>query len=89
MVKKSKKKKTAKKAKAIVQQAAALIPWFHNCVLLDKVKDINERNFYIQQTIQQGWSRNILVHQIESDLYHRQGKAITNFGATLPAPPNC
>ncbi|MEH2170185.1 MAG: PDDEXK nuclease domain-containing protein [Nostoc sp.] len=70
----------------LVQQAAALIPWFHNCVLLDKVKDSGEREWYIQQTIQHGWSRNILVHQIESKLYHRQGKATTNFKHTLPQP---
>ena len=69
-----------------VQQAAAQIPWFHNCVLLDKVKDNAERKWYIHQTIQQGWSRNVLVHQIESGLYHRQGKSVTNFDRTLPKP---
>jgi len=69
-----------------VQQAAAQIPWFHHCVLLDKVKDLQERLWYIQQTIEHGWSRNVLVHQIESGLYERQGKAITNFERTLPAP---
>ncbi len=71
---------------AIVQQAAAQLPWFHNCVLLDKVKEPAERIWYIYQTIQNGWSRNVLVMQIESGLYRRQGKAITNFQATLPAP---
>ncbi len=70
----------------IVQQAAALIPWFHNCVILDKVKNKFEREWYIQKTIENGWSRNILVHQIESGLYHRQGKATTNFENTLPKP---
>ena len=69
-----------------VQQFVAQIPWGHNCVLLDKVKDPTERVWYIQQTIEHGWSRNVLVHQIESGLYHRQGKAITNFERTLPAP---
>ncbi|BAY44671.1 hypothetical protein SAMD00079811_22720 [Scytonema sp. HK-05] len=69
-----------------VQRAAAQIPWFHNCVLIDKVKDSAEREWYIRQTIQQGWSRNVLVHQIESGLYHRQGKSITNFERTLPKP---
>jgi len=69
-----------------VQQLAAQIPWFHNCVLLDKVKDNLEREWYIRQTLQNGWSRDVLVHQIESDLYHRQGKAITNFKQTLPKP---
>jgi len=62
-----------------VQQAAAQIPWFHNCVLLDKVKDPSEREWYLRATIQHGWSRNVLVHQIESGLYRRQGRAQTNF----------
>jgi len=70
----------------IVQQAAAQLPWFHNCILLDKVKDPAERLWYIQGAIEYGWSRNILVMQIESDLYRRQGKATTNFQATLPKP---
>jgi predicted nuclease of restriction endonuclease-like (RecB) superfamily len=69
----------------ILQQAAAKLPWFHNCVLLDKVKDAQERLWYSQQAIENGWSRNVLVHQIESGLYRRQGKAITNFRKTLPA----
>jgi predicted nuclease of restriction endonuclease-like (RecB) superfamily len=70
----------------IVQQAAAQIPWFHNCVLLDRVKGAQAREWYIRQTIANGWSRNILVHQIETDLYRRQGKALTNFPTTLPPP---
>ncbi len=69
-----------------VQQVAAQLPWFHHCVLLDKVKNVDERLFYVQQSIENGWSRNVLVIQIESDLYHRQGKALTNFEATLPEP---
>jgi len=67
-----------------VQQAAAQLPWFHNCVLLDKVKDKTERLWYIQQSIKHGWSRNVLVLQIESRLFRRQGRAITNFRTTLP-----
>lgn len=70
----------------IVQQAAGQIPWFHNCVLIDKVKDDTERLWYIQQTIENGWSRAVLEHQIESNLYQRQGKAITNFDQALPKP---
>lgn len=77
---------TAYPDEQFVQQLAAQIPWFHNCVVLDKVKDAAEREWYISQTIQNGWSRNVLVHQIESQLYHRQGKAITNFDRTLPKP---
>ena len=72
--------------RTIVQQAAAQIPWFHNCTLIDKVKDPEARLWYIQQTIENGWSRNILTMQIESNLYQRQGNAIANFERTLPQP---
>ena len=70
----------------IVQQLAGQLPWFHNCTLLDKTKDSEERFWYAHSAIEHGWSRNILVMQIESNLYRRQGKAITNFQATLPKP---
>ena len=68
------------------QQVAAQIPWFHNCTILDKVDATEEREWYVRATIAHGWSRNILVHQIESKLYAHQGKAITNFRRVLPAP---
>jgi predicted nuclease of restriction endonuclease-like (RecB) superfamily len=71
---------------AIVQQAAAQLPWFHNCIILDKIKDRDERLWYIQAAIDHGWSRNVLVIQIEAGLYGRQGKAKTNFTKALPAP---
>ncbi len=70
----------------IVQQLVALIPWGHNVRILDAVKDPSAKLWYVQKTIENGWSRNILVHQIESGLYHRQGKATTNFENTLPKP---
>lgn len=70
----------------IVQEALAQITWYHNITLLEKVKDPAERLWYAHQTIEHGWSRNVLVHQIESRLYERQGKAVTNFERTLPAP---
>jgi predicted nuclease of restriction endonuclease-like (RecB) superfamily len=62
------------------------IPWGHNVILLEKVKDPSQREWYARQTIEYGWSRAVLHHQIQSDLYSRQGKAITNFPGTLPAP---
>ena len=63
------------------------IPWGHNVLLLEQVKNLEERLWYAQATVQNGWSRNVLVHWIESDLYERQGKASTNFERTLaPAP---
>ncbi|TNE51793.1 MAG: DUF1016 domain-containing protein [Deltaproteobacteria bacterium] len=70
----------------IVQQAVGQIPWGHNVRLLDKVKDSDERLWYAQQTIEYGWSRDILVMQIDSGLYLREGKALTNFSQTLPKP---
>ncbi len=70
----------------IVQRYAAQIPWRHNQILLDKLKSYDERLWYAQQSLENGWSRDILVLQIESDLYQRQGSAITNFEYTLPQP---
>jgi predicted nuclease of restriction endonuclease-like (RecB) superfamily len=69
-----------------VQQLAAQLPWFHNCVLLDKLSDSTQREWYARAAIEHGWSRNILVHQIETRLIERQGRAATNFERTLPAP---
>jgi predicted nuclease of restriction endonuclease-like (RecB) superfamily len=69
---------------AIVQQLVAQIPWGHNVRLLDRVKNQPEREWYIRKTIENGWSRDVLVLHIESGLYKRQGKAITNFQRTLP-----
>jgi predicted nuclease of restriction endonuclease-like (RecB) superfamily len=69
-----------------VQQAAAQLPWFHLCTLLDKLKAREERNWYLSKTIEHNWSRNVLVIQIETRLLERQGQAITNFEARLPKP---
>jgi len=71
---------------AIVQQVVAQIPWGHNVRLLDGTSNAAERLWYVRQTIQHGWSRNVLVHQIDSNLYARQGQAQTNFDRTLPPP---
>lgn len=71
-----------------VQRAVAQIPWGHNIVLLDKISDFAVRKWYIEKTQENGWSRNVLVHQIESGLYERQAIAqkISNFESLLPAP---
>src|SRR5579871_5506184 len=68
----------------IVQQVAGQIPWFHNCVLLDKVKDKEERLWYARAAIEHGWSRNILVHHIETKLFERQGKQSPISSALCP-----
>ena len=60
-------------------------PLGHNVRILDHVKSATEREWYVRATIQNGWSRNVLVHQIETGLYRRPGKASTNFAQTLPA----
>src|SRR5690606_24862307 len=73
------------KGDALAQQLVAQIPWGHNIQIFTKSKDINEALFYIQKTKENNWSRDILALQIKSDLYARQGKAITNFTNTLPA----
>jgi predicted nuclease of restriction endonuclease-like (RecB) superfamily len=67
-------------------EPVAEIPWGHNAVLIEKLKDPTERIWYARKTTEHGWSRAVLVHQIESDLYGRQGQAITNFEHTLPSP---
>jgi predicted nuclease of restriction endonuclease-like (RecB) superfamily len=70
----------------IVHQLGAQIPWRHNCVLLDRVKDSETREFYIRKTVQHGWSRSLLIHQLDTHLHKRIGKAPSNFALTLPAP---
>jgi predicted nuclease of restriction endonuclease-like (RecB) superfamily len=70
----------------LLQQLAAKLPWSHHIVLLEKVKDLRARLWYVQQSITQGWSHNILSIQIQSAAHDRAGKATHNFHATLPPP---
>ena len=70
---------------AFVQGPLAQMTWYHNIAILEKVSPL-QRKWYIRKTIEQGWSRNILVLRIESRLFERQGSAPTNFERTLPAP---
>jgi predicted nuclease of restriction endonuclease-like (RecB) superfamily len=63
-----------------------LVPWGHHVKIMQKIKDLNQALFYINKTIENNWSRAVLEYQIETDLYGRQGKAVTNFNLTLPAP---
>lgn len=72
----------------ILQQLAAKLfslPWGHHLLLMDKFANQPEKAwFYICQSVNEGWSRNILLNYLDTDLYERQGKALTNFGQTLP-----
>lgn len=69
-----------------VQQLAAKLPWFHHCLLLDKINDPKIREWYVQSAVEHGWSRAVLHMQIESQLHARQGAAPTNFSKTLRSP---
>jgi predicted nuclease of restriction endonuclease-like (RecB) superfamily len=69
----------------IVQQAAAQLPWFHVCTLIDKLDTQAEREWYLQKAIEHGWSRSVLVMQIETRAHERTGRALTNFTERLPA----
>lgn len=60
------------------------VPWGHHIQIITKVNNIEEAIFYVKQTAISNWSRAVLLHQVESGLYRRKGKAITNFGHTLP-----
>lgn len=71
---------------SIVQEPLAQITWYHNITLLDKINSKETRLWYARQILQNGWSRNVLVHQIELDLFNRKGKALSNFDNTLPTP---
>jgi predicted nuclease of restriction endonuclease-like (RecB) superfamily len=62
------------------------IPWGHNRSIISKCADMEEALYYVNKTLEHNWSRSVLVHQIESGLFQREGKAITNFADTLPAP---
>lgn len=71
-------------AKLSYTQLLLSIPWGHNIILMEKVKNLETRFWYIQQTIQNGWGRDVLVAMIKSKTYERQGAGTTNFDTHLP-----
>lgn len=70
----------------ISPQLAFGIPWFHHVILIEKVKDLPARLWYMQQTIEHGWSRDTLAAMIRGNAHDRQGQAVSNFSGRLPAP---
>lgn len=68
----------------VVQVPLAQITWYHHITIVHKVSDPLQRAFYVMKTAQEGWSRDVMLMQIDGDAYHRAGMAITNFGQTLP-----
>lgn len=71
---------------AIVQRSVAQLPWRHHIALLEKLEGADLRLWYGQAAIEQGWSRDVLVHHIDGQFHTRAGRAITNFARTLPPP---
>ena len=70
----------------IGQQLVAQIPWGHNILIINRLSNKSERLWYVNKTMENGWSRNVLNHFIKTDLYNRTGKSITNFKEVLPDP---
>lgn len=68
----------------IMQRTAAQIPWRSNILLMDKLSNQDERVWYAQKTLENGWSRDVLALQIESRLIERSGKSVNNFSIALP-----
>ena len=62
------------------------VPWAHHVILMEKVKDLTIRRWYMEQILANGWSRNILTLQIDAQAHTRHGQAVTNFDKLLPAP---
>jgi len=87
---------TAKQGDVIVQRVVAQLPmppeimfrisWAHHIIMMEKLKDLPTRYWYARQALEQGWSRDTLIVQIKNRAHERQGTAVTNFAATLPAP---
>jgi predicted nuclease of restriction endonuclease-like (RecB) superfamily len=71
---------------AILQAVLAKLSWYHNIALIEKLETRELRLWYAQKTLEDGWSRNVLVMQIESQAHHRFGAAQTNFATVLPKP---
>jgi len=74
--------------KLIMPAKFAFVPWRHHVEIVKKTKSVEEAVFYINKTIEGGWSRSMLESQLKSDLFKRQGAAITNFSNLLPTPNN-
>ena len=61
------------------------VPWGHHLYIITQCKDVNKAMFYLCKTVEQGWSRAVLLNFLDTDLFERQGKAVNNFSRLLPA----
>jgi len=71
---------------SIVQAPLAQLPWYHQIALIENLKTKEERLWYAVEAVKNGWSRNVMVAQIDTQFHLRKGAAVTNFKTTLPAP---
>lgn len=62
------------------------VPWGHHVLIMQRCKELDKALFYIHQTVENNWSRSVLDWQMDSHLFERQGKAVSNFTHTLPEP---
>lgn len=62
------------------------VPWGHHLYILQRCKDIDKALFYLRKTVENNWSRSVLLNFLDTDLYEREGRAVTNFATSLPAP---
>ena len=85
LVAKLPKTKKLKTESEFLQPLVAKIPWTHHTIILDRIKGKEERIFYLQKTLENGWSKSVLSLQIDNKLFERQGKSINNFENALPA----
>jgi predicted nuclease of restriction endonuclease-like (RecB) superfamily len=79
-------RKVPQAAAQFTDSILSAIPWFHHVVLMEKVKDEATRLWYMEQTLANGWSRNVLLLMVKSEAHRRQGAALSNFDRLLPAP---
>ena len=77
--------KLEKDGKEFIKVPLTQITWYHHISLISKVKPIDERAFYIMETAQQGWSRDVMLQNVALDYYHTKGNEINNFANTIPA----
>jgi predicted nuclease of restriction endonuclease-like (RecB) superfamily len=70
---------------AIVKQLASQLPWWHNVRLMQRVKELPAREWYMREAVRQGWSRSVLELQLLGNAHERRGKAVNNFPAALPS----
>ena len=62
------------------------VPWGHHLYIMQRCKDVGQAVFYLRKTLENGWSRSVLLAFLDTDLHKREGKAVTNFAAALPEP---